>query len=135
MSSILDHFLMQYKSTDLMRSHLSGLWWSVYLSIDEINTEDKYHLTKVMFWNQTLRTRTMGNYLLARKKELAFGFLEYCFERGKENFGSFEKEHQKLTEYLNQYGGAKSLTFYTRSEIRNLLEEKFPIPKNENTLG
>lgn len=124
---ILDHFLMQDKSSDLIRVHLSGLWWSVYLSIDKTNPEDKYHLTKVMFWNQTLRTRTMGNYLLARKRELALGFLDYCQERGKENFGNFEKEHQELTEYLNQFGGAKTLAFYSRDDIKSLLKKMFPI--------
>jgi hypothetical protein len=125
---IFDHFLMQNKAIDLMRLHLSGLWWSVYLSLDDFNLADKYHLSKVMFWNQTLRTRTMGNYLLARKKELALGFLDYCSERGKDNFGNFEKEHQELTEYLNQFGGAKPLTFYSRDEIKNILKNKFPIP-------
>ena len=129
-SYILDHFLLQDKASDLIRSHLSGLWWSVYLSVDENNTQDKYHLTKVLFWNQTLRTRTMGNYLLARNKEIALGLLDYIKERGKDNFGNFEKEHQELTEYLNQFGGAKPLTFYSRDEIKNILESKFTRPKN-----
>lgn len=126
-SYVLDHFLMQDKSSDLMRAHLSGLWWSVFLSIDDTNSQDKYQLTKVMFWNQTLRTRTMGNYLMARKKELALGFLGYCNDRGKENFGNFEKEHQELTEFLNQFGGAKPLTSFTREEIKQILEKKFPL--------
>jgi hypothetical protein len=126
-SYVMDHFLMQDKSSDLMRAHLSGLWWSVFLSIDDTNSEDKYQLTKVMFWNQTLRTRTMGNYLMARKKELALGFLGYCHDRGKENFGNFEKEHQELTEFLNQIGGAKPLTSFTREEIKQILEKKFPL--------
>jgi hypothetical protein len=124
---ILDHFLMQDKSSDLMRAHLSGLWWSVYLSIDESNEEDKYHLTRVLFWNQTLRTRTMGNYLLARKKEIALGLLDYISARGKDNFGNFEKQHQELTEYINQYGGAKPLVFFNREEIRSILAVRFPL--------
>jgi hypothetical protein len=126
---ILEHFLMKDSSTDLMRTHLSGLWWSVHLSIDQTNETDIYHLTQVMFWNQTLRTRTMGSYLLARKKEVALGFLEYCKDRGKENFGNFEKEHQELTEHLNLLGGAKPLAFYTRDEIKSILLKKFPTNK------
>jgi hypothetical protein len=128
---ILDHFLVQDKSSDLMRGHLSGLWWSVYLSLDGSNTEDIYHLTKVMFWNQTLRTRTMGNYLLARKKELALGLLSYCKERGKVNFGNFEKEHQELTEYLNLIGGTKRLAYFSREDIKDLLTQKFSTPEND----
>lgn len=124
---ILEHFIIQ-NSSQLLRHWLSGLWWSVHLTIDVSDQEDKYKLTKVLFWNQTLRTRTMGTYLLARKKEIALGFLDYCHERDKENFGNFEKEHQELTEYLNILGGAKSLAFYSRQEIMNFLLEKFPIP-------
>ena len=124
---ILEHFLLE-KSSHLLRHGLSGLWWSVKLSIDESDREDKYRLTKVLFWNQTLRTRTMGTYLIARNKKLALGFLDYCYERGRANFGNFEKEHQELTEYLNQIGGAKPLPFFSREEIKELLLIRFPIP-------
>jgi hypothetical protein len=128
---IMSHFL-QNQAADIMRSHLSGLWWAGHLSIDENESEDKSKLTKVLFWNQTLRTRTMGVYLLARKKDLALGFLDYCIQRGKDNFGNFENEHQQLTEYLNLFGGAKPLPFYSRKEIKQLLLDKFPIPVSEN---
>jgi hypothetical protein len=124
---IFDHYLMQDKTSELMRNHLPGLWWSVHLSIDHTNLVDKYQLTRVLFWNQTLRTRTMGNYLFARNKEVALGLLTYFFERGKENFGNFEKEHQELTEYLNQIGGSKQLTVYNRNEIKSILNNRFPI--------
>ncbi|MCF1749597.1 DUF6339 family protein [Mariniradius sediminis] len=127
---IMEHFLLE-KSSQLLRNWLSGMWWSVYLSVDEKNSEDKYWLTKVLFWNQTLRTRTMGTYQLARKKEIIMGFLEYCLERGKSNFGNFEKEHQDITEFLNRLGGAKPLSIFSRDEVKSILFKKFPITNEE----
>ncbi len=121
---IFEHFLIK-NSGQLLRNWLSGLWWSVYLTIDTTNTNDEYALTKVLFWNQTLRTRTLGAYLLARKKEIILGFLEYCYEVGKNNFGNFEKEHQELTEFLNLYGGSKPLVLLNRQEIKTLLYKNF----------
>lgn len=128
-SYILEHFLIEDNSQKLLRNGLAGLWWSVHLSIDESNIENRYHLTEVLFWNQTLRTRTMGNGLFARKKELALGFLDYCNLRGRDNFGSFEKEHQELTLFLNNIGGAKMIAIFNREEIKNLLLNRFPLTK------
>lgn len=123
---IFDHFILE-KSSHLLRHWLSGLWWSVYLSFDPKNDIDKYKFTQVLFWNQTLRTRTLGTYMLARNKEIALGFLDYCLSRGKDNFTNFEKEHQELTEYLNKIGGTKPLTLFTREEIKELLFNRFSI--------
>ena len=47
--------------------------------------------------------------------------------RGLINIFSYEKEHQELTEYLNQFGGAKTLAFYSRDDIKSLLKKMFPI--------
>src|SRR5690554_6880860 len=77
---ILDHwFLTSTAQGNLMRHAVSGLWWSVFLSVDK-ERDDKYELTKVLFKNQTFRTRTFGNYRLVRHKEAAIGLLEFCLE-------------------------------------------------------
>lgn len=120
---LLEHFILE-SSSGLLRHQLSGFWWSVHLSVDP-DRDDPYELTKVLFWNQTLRTRTLGTYLVARHKEALIGFLEYCQEKGKESFRSFEKEHQELTSFLNLVGGVKPLAFYNRNQIKTFLVEKF----------
>lgn len=123
---IEDHFFVT-GSGSLMRCWLSGFWWTAFLSIDEDNIEDPYHLTKVMCWNETLRTRTMGTGLFARNKNVAHGFLDYLKERGKDSFGSFDDEHREITKYLNLVGGTRPLSFFTREDIKNIIMEKFPI--------
>ena len=77
----------------------------------------------------------MGNYLIARNKEAAIGFLEYCLERGKENFASFEKEHQELTEYLNLIGGTRPLPYLGREKIKAILKDRFPITQKNGVFG
>lgn len=127
---LLEHFILE-SSSGLLRHQLSGLWWSVYLSIDK-ERDDPFELTKVLFWNQTLRTRTMGTYLISRHKEALLGFLEYCLEKGKDNFGNFEKEHQELSSYLNLLGGVKPLSYFNRNQVKNFLLEKFSLVDNDD---
>lgn len=117
---ILDHwFLASSAQTSLMRHAISGLWWSVFLSIDNTR-QDKYELTKVLFKNQTFRTRTFGNYRLVRHKEAAIGLLEFCLEN-ESLFSNFEKEHQLLTEHLNKIGGVKTISYYDRNFFKSEL--------------
>lgn len=119
---ISDHwFIASTAQGNLMRHAISGLWWSVYLSIDD-QREDKYELTRVLFKNQTFRTRTFGNYRLVRHKEAAIGLLEFCLEN-ENSFSNFEKEHQILTEHLNKIGGVKPLAYYDRHFFKLELEK------------
>jgi hypothetical protein len=119
---IKDHwFIGNSSQTNLMRHSLAGLWWSVYLSVDE-QRENKYELTEVLFWNQTFRTRTFGNYKLVRHKEAVIGLLEFCKEN-KSLLNNFEKQHQLLTEYLNLIGGTKPLAYYNRFYFKNELSK------------
>ncbi|HOM90401.1 MAG TPA: DUF6339 family protein [Bacteroidia bacterium] len=119
---IRDHwFLETTAQSNLMRHSISGLWWSVYLSVDETRT-NKYELTEVLFWNQTFRTRTFGNYKLVRHKEAVIGLLEFCKEN-KSILKNFEKQHQILTEHLNLIGGVKPIAYYDRSFFKGELQK------------
>lgn len=119
---INDHwFLDTTAQSNLMRHAIAGLWWSVYLTVDE-KRSNKYELTEVLFWNQTFRTRTFGNYKLVRHKEAVIGLLEFC----KENepiLKNFEKQHQVLTEHLNLIGGVKPLAYQDRIFFKSELEK------------
>lgn len=117
---ILKHwFLKSSAQGNLMRHGISGLWWSVFLSVDK-EREDKYELTRVLFKNQTFRTRTFGNYRLVRHKEAAIGLLEFCLDN-ENSFSNFEKEHQVLTEHLNRIGGVKPISYYDRHFFKSEL--------------
>lgn len=118
---IEDHwFLKSPAQNNLMRHPIAGFWWSVKLSIDE-ERKDKYELTRILFKNETLRTRTFGTYKLARHKEASIGLLEFFLEN-EDRISNFEKKHQDFTEYLNLIGGVKPLAFYKRDFFKAELE-------------
>jgi len=113
-------FLKSVSHSELMRNTLSGFWWSVYLSKDE-SREDKYELTKILFRNQTLRTRTLGTYKFFRHREAVLGFLEFF----KENqFREIEKTHQIFTEYINLLGGFRELAALNKEDYKRELQKK-----------
>jgi len=119
---LMEHYFL--KSTaqgNLLRHAISGLWWSVYISIDETRI-NKYELTEILFRNQTMRTRTLGAYNLSRHKEAMIGLLEFIKENWS-SFSNFEKQHQRLTEHLNLIGGVKPIAYYDRSYFKNELQK------------
>ena len=54
---ILDYWFSSMGSSS--KTWLPNLWWAVYLSVDP-RREDKYSLTKILFKQEDLRTRTLG---------------------------------------------------------------------------
>ena len=71
--AILNHFTV--KAHGLMRHGLAGLWWLVYLSVDE-ERQNKYELTEVLFKNYTLRIVRFGVGKVIQHKEAAIGMLQ-----------------------------------------------------------
>jgi hypothetical protein len=120
---ILDHwFLSSSAQNNLMRHGIAGLWWSVYLSIDE-GRSDKYELTRILFRQLDFPTRTLGIYKLGRHKEAVIGILEFI----KENDGLFKNKFQDktrfMTEHLNFVGGVKPISYYDRAFFKAELEK------------
>jgi len=124
---ILEHWFLQSTSQqNLMRHSLAGLWWSVYLSIDN-ERKDKYELTKILFRQLDFPTRTLGTYNLGRHKEAVKGILQFI-KNNEELFNSkFEKKTRFITKYLNLVGGAKPLSYFDRnffiSELNKVKEK------------
>jgi len=103
---------------NVLRHWLAGLWWSVYLSVDADNPNDPYELTKILFKNQTLRTRVFGSSRIIQHREAAIGVLSYL--RDNEPFiTSFEKVGRGLSSYFNKLGAVKQLTYLDRDFFYN----------------
>lgn len=122
-SYILEHwFLSSTTQAGLLRHALSGLWWAVYLSVDE-SRRDKYELTEILFRQLDFPTRTLGAYKLGRHKEAVIGILEFIHE----NEGLFKKGLQPktrfITKHLNLIGGTKPISYYSRSFFKSELQK------------
>lgn len=111
---ISDHW---FKSTNAIRTTFKGFWWSVYCSIDE-SSLDKYHLTKVLFYNYTFRTRSFGASELFRYREAVVGILGFLDSNPDILFNNFENRGQFISKYFNQLGGVKQLASLGRSFFR-----------------
>lgn len=130
--SILNHFT--FKAHGMMRHGLAGLWWLVYLSIDE-QRDNKYELTEFLFKNYTLRYIRFGAGKVIQHKEAAIGILQYIKDN-EANIPSLENVAHGLTSYFNKLGAVKQLTALDRdffySEMANHIEE-FKIASSHNS--
>lgn len=120
---ILDHwFLSSSAQGNLIRHALSGLWWSVHLSVDE-ERENKYELTKIFFRQLDFPTRTMGTYIFGRHKEAVIGILEFIQENEDLFKNKFEPKTRFVTKHVNVIGGVKPLSYFKRDFFRSELEK------------
>ena len=121
---IFEHwFLKSSAQSNLLRHSLSGLWWAVYLSVDEARGENKYDLTKILFRQLDFPTRTLGTYKLGRHKEAVIGILEFIEENSDLFATKFELKTRFLTKHLNLVGGVKPIAYYDRSFFKAELQK------------
>lgn len=109
-----------------MRHALANLWWSVYISVDikAKTLDDKYKYTRLLFKNETFRTRTATGFL-GRNREALYGILDFT-EQCPELFGG-KKEIAfiEITKFLNYLGGGIQLSFMKRDFfLSQLLKSK-----------
>lgn len=118
---ILEHwFLSSSAQSSLLRHAIAGLWWSVYLSVDDTK-EDKYELTKILFRQLDFPTRTLGTYKLGRHKEAVLGILEFINENSELFKNKFEPKTRFVTKYLNVVGGVKPISYFDRHFFKSEL--------------
>jgi hypothetical protein len=121
---IRDHwFLESTVQSNLLRHAISGLWWAVYLSVDEKRGEKKYELTKILFRQLDFPTRTLGTYKLGRHKEAVIGILEFIQENELLFKKNFEDRVRFITKHLNLIGGVKPIAYYDRSFFKGELQK------------
>lgn len=108
--NILNHFTT--KAHGYMRQGLAGLWWLVYLTVNEDN-DNPYELTEMIFKNYTLRFIRFGPGKIIQNKEAAIGILQYLKDNEK-NISSMESVANGLTSYFNKLGAVKQLSFMDR---------------------
>lgn len=119
--AILNHFTI--KAHGLMRHGLAGLWWLVYLSVDE-ERQNKYELTEILFKNYTLRYIRFGVGKVIQHKEAAIGILQFLKDYENE-ISSMENVANGLASYFNKLGAVKQLTYLDRDFFYNEMELHF----------
>ena len=119
---ILDYWFSSMGSSS--KTWLPNLWWAVYLSVDP-RREDKYSLTKILFKQEDLRTRTLGTYTLFRHKPATVATLSFIESHMDTTFNhSFQNRCRYMTKYLNYLGGCRLLSYMDEDFFTKMLERK-----------
>lgn len=119
---ILDYWFSSMGSSS--KTWLPNLWWAVYLSVDP-RREDKYALTRILFKQEDLRTRTLGTYTLFRHRPATvatLGFIESHLDTTFKH--SFQNRCRYMTKYLNYLGGCRLLSYMDEEFFVKMLERK-----------
>ena len=115
-------------SQGIIRSSLSGLWWSVYCSIDD-SREDKYELTRMLFSNNSIRTHYFGRSTIFRLREAMIGILEFLVENPDISEVHFNSRCIYIAQYFNRLGAVKQLAYMDRNFFKEELMKKKEILK------
>lgn len=119
---ILDYWFSSMGSSS--KTWLPNLWWAVYLSVDD-KREDKYALTKILFKQEDLRTRTLGTYTLLRHKPATVATLRFIESHMDSTFShSFQNRCRYMTKYLNYLGGCRLLSYMDEDFFTEMLNKK-----------
>ena len=134
-NAILNHFAV--KTRGVMRHGLGGLWWLVYLTVDD-NRDNRFELTEMLFKNYTLRYIRLGVSRVIQHKEAAIGILQYIKDNER-HITSLENVANALTSYFNKLGAVKQLTYLDRNFFYKEMDEHIsefmatPSKKEDNT--
>jgi hypothetical protein len=106
------------------KTWLPNLWWAVYMTVD-LRREDRYALTKILFKQEDLRTRTLGTYTLFRHKPATVATLSFIESHMETTFAhSFQNRCRHMTKYLNYLGGCRLLSYMDEDFFTEMLEKK-----------
>ncbi len=123
---ILEHWFIETPSQgNLIRHSLAGLWWNAYLTYDDTR-KDPYELTKELYKQLDIATRTLTTYEAGRHKELVHGVLEFIIENPILFATARETKTRHITRYINIIGGTKPLGFFSKDYFKALIKQTKP---------
>jgi hypothetical protein len=103
-----DHYVLSKSPTGMMRHTLAGLWWAVYVSIDNTR-RDKYELTKVLFRQISFFARFFSPNLLSIKPVVS-ATLQFILDNEEIFSAHFESRMRLINIIINRIGGVKLIS-------------------------
>jgi hypothetical protein len=120
-TTILDHWFFGSSGTNYEDNALAGLWWSIYVSYDELNISNPYHLSEIFFKNYTFRVVSLR--VALRMKECLLGTLTFLKENTDVMETNFEMRGRFIAKYINTLGGSKENAYMSRDYFKEKLEK------------
>lgn len=107
------YFFRSLNLRTLSRNGISRLWWFAHLTYDSNNSEDPYHLTRVMMENSDL-TQNILERSYGSNKKVRFAILKYL----KDHPDMMKQEkYRGLLKAINLLSGVKILSTLDEEEI------------------
>lgn len=128
--SIIDHFFVT-SMIKVARNGLARLWWPMYMTYDEKNTTDPYHLSKILYmYTDTMQMLSESSLFSCRYLIHAIlHFFEINTDIPKENWLQINRY---IIRYYNSVGGVRKLIYldekYFEAELQRnkILLETLP---------
>jgi hypothetical protein len=121
---ILNHWIQTNSNqSGLIDYPISGLWWSFYLTQDSIGNKE-FKLTEILFKNESLRTKYLGQARFARHKPAILGVLEFI-QSNEDHITSLESVGRAIVPYINLLGGIRPLSFFSKDWFIEKLNNQF----------
>ena len=129
--TIHDHYIMSASATGIMRHTLAGLWWGVYLTIDE-NRKDPYELTKILFRQKTFYSRFFSTNILSIKAAVQ-GVLEFMLQNEELFSTGFEHRMRAVSIIINRLAGTKLIAAMDRDFFLEELNKRKELIKKADS--
>lgn len=111
-------------SNGIIHNALSGLWWTVYLTIDD-ESGDRYRFTEFIFKNGSFDKFVPS--LLARHKEAMYGIIQYLMDDTDVSGNFLKQRGYYIMKHFNKLGGVRLLSALDRNFFYNELKRIRPI--------
>ena len=128
---ILNHW---HENQHFMRTTFAGLWWHVYLTYDE-EESNPFELTEILFRSQDFRTLRFGELGLIRHREAMIGVLKFLLDNPDVFDKAFDARGQYISRYFNMLGGTKMLSALSRDYFYNKLMSLKPTLLNIKSIS
>ena len=128
---ILNHW---HENQHFMRTTFAGLWWHVYLTYDE-EESNPFELTEILFRSQDFRTLRFGELGLIRHREAMIGVLKFLLDNPDIFDKAIDARGQYISRYFNMLGGTKMLSALSRDYFYNKLMSLKPTLLNIKSIS
>lgn len=102
-------FLGDPSQSNLIHHPIAGLWWGVKLSVVPERGDGRYDLTRILYRNLDLPTRTLGTYQLGRLPNAIRGILGYVYDHEDDFKNEYEAKMRHIMKHFNSIGGVLAL--------------------------
>lgn len=116
-------FLGDPSQSSLIHHPLAGLWWGAKLTVaPERGKAGQYDLTRVLYRNLDVPTRTLGTYELGRLPAAIKGILGYVYDHPEDFKNQYEAKMRAIMRLLNSVGGVIQLGCHDEDFFKEQIE-------------